>query len=35
MDYLRSKGKAVQENKLRFLVSIGAALSLLLRLPGV
>ena len=35
MDYLRPKGKAVQENKLRLLISIGAVLSLLLRLPGV
>jgi hypothetical protein len=35
MDYLRSKGNALQENKLRRIVSIGAALSLLLRLLGV
>jgi hypothetical protein len=35
MDYLRSKGKALQENKLRSLVSIGVGIKQLLRLPGV
>ena len=35
MDYLRSKGKALQENKLRSLVSIGVGIPLLLGLAGV